>query len=247
MIGERFRVVLVEPENSLNIGSVARAMMNLGFPYLRLVTPAKYDRSLARVTACHAEPLLDRLEIHPTLADALADAGAIVGLSGRPGENPARFRTLPQWSAELPERPLPVTALVFGSEGNGLRQEHLDRCQYILQIPASEEMSSFNLAQAVLIVLYEIRRTLGETATVPPLPPERLPTGNDREQLDRLTDEVMRLSGFVREGTPRPVPGTVRNLFRRLDMDRHEMGILLGLFGKLRRSLLRTSSQNEES
>ena len=68
-----FNVVLVEPEESLNIGSVARAMMNLGFYNLHLIRPKNYDRARAQVTACWAGTVLDQLKIHDSPELALSE------------------------------------------------------------------------------------------------------------------------------------------------------------------------------
>jgi TrmH family RNA methyltransferase len=236
---DTFHVVLVEPEKSLNVGAVARAMTNLGFHNLHLVAPREYDRKIAEVTACWGTPLLDTLVTHETLEAAVSDMTEVVGLSGRDGISPALSATLPEWIAGLPGRASHKTALVFGPEDNGLRQEHLNQCRRVIRIPSTIENPSFNLAQSVLLVLYEITKSLPDAAPTIPVPSEEAPTWNDYFQLNRLLDAVMTESGFVREGTPAPVPGVVKNLFRRLEMTPQEMGILLGLFGKVNTNLRR--------
>lgn len=237
---DSFHIVLVEPEKSLNIGAVARAMTNLGFRNLHLVAPRGYDRRTAEVTACWATGLLDTLVIHETFDVAVADMGDVVGLSGRDGISPALSGTLPEWAGDLPHRAPRKTALVFGPEDNGLRVEHLNQCRRVIRIPSAVENPSFNLAQSVLLTLYEITKSLPDAAAlaVPPAP-EASPTWSDYFQLDRLLDGVMSESGFVRDGTPAHVPGVVKNLFRRLTMTPQEMGILMGLFGKVDTNLRR--------
>ena len=233
-----FRVVLVEPAKSLNVGSVARAMMNLGFRDLRLVAPQGYDRQTAEVTACWATPILDELTIHDDFADAIADCESVVGLSERVGKNPAIYAALPQWVQTVAERSPRKTALVFGPEDSGLRQEHLNQCARVVSIPSTAEFPSFNLAQSVLLVLWEIARA----ALPEPAPTEeRRPTWNDFYQLDRLLDAVMHDGGFIRQGSPGPAPDMVKNLFRRLDLNPHEIGLLLSLFGRIETTLRRQS------
>ncbi len=236
---DSFHIVLVEPEKSLNIGAVARAMMNLGFRHLHLVAPREYDRQIANVTACWATPLLDSLIIHDTFAEAVGGMEDVVGLSGRDAGTAAHFVTLSQWSDALANRSSRTTALVFGPEDNGLRQEHLNQCSRIIRIPSTEENPSFNLAQSVLLVLYEITKSLPADPSLSSARSQNTPTWNDYFQLDRLLDAVMQESGFAREGTPAPVPGLVKNLFRRLELNPQEMGILLGLFGKIDTNLRR--------
>jgi tRNA/rRNA methyltransferase len=234
---DNFRVVLVEPAESLNIGSVARAMLNLGFRDLHLVAPKHYSRDRAKITACWAEHLIDSLHIHPTFAEALDGMEEVVALSLRAGKNPAHFVTLPQWVGELPERGLRKTALVFGPEDNGLRQEHLEYCQYSIRIPSADDCPTFNLAQSALLVLYEITKTFPRDQ--PAKVAQDLPTANDFVQLDRLLDSAMRESGFVRPGTPAPTPGVVHNLFRRMSLNKQEMGIVLSFVGRVSTALRR--------
>jgi rRNA methylase len=238
---DRFHVVLVEPENSLNIGAVARAMMNLGFRHLHLVAPPQYDRERADVTARNARVLLDAMTIHETFEEALAGMEEVVGLSLRGGKDPAHFVTLPEWSRALPTRPaLPKTALVFGTEDNGLRQDHLDHCRWIIRIPSTDAFDSFNLAQSVLLVLYEITKALPDAAApLPALSTAERATGNDFAQLDRHLDAIMREIGFARADSPPRVPGLLKNLFRRMDLSPQEMGVLLAFVARVNKTLQR--------
>lgn len=242
---DRFHVVLVEPADSLNIGAVARAMMNLGFRHLHLVAPPHFERQYAGMTARRAFPILDALHWHDTFADAVADMEEVVGLALPEGIPPANLVALPQWSAGLPTRPPRRTALVFGPEDNGLREEHLNLCRWIVRIPSSDQFSAFNLAQSVLLTLYEITRTL-ELAPPPAAPPRELPTANDLAQLDRHLNAVMVRSGFLRPGSPRPVPGTLQTLLRRMELDRRETAILLALFARIHKTLLRGEGRLRE-
>jgi tRNA C32,U32 (ribose-2'-O)-methylase TrmJ len=92
--------------------------------------------------------------------------------------------------------------------------------------------------------LYEITRSVPIHAAPGVLPPtpdagDDVPSWNEYFQLDRLVDSVMRESGFLRPGKSAPAPAVIRNLFRRLPLSGHEMRILLALFGRLDRTLLR--------
>lgn len=235
---DNFHVILVEPADSLNIGAVARAMMNLGFRHLHLVAPPHFERQYAGMTARRAFPILDALHWHATFEDAIAPMEEVVGLALLEGQPPANAVTLPQWSGSLPTHAARRTALVFGPEDNGLRREHLELCRWIVRIPSEEQFSAFNLAQSVLLTLYEITRTLPAHA-LPPQPAEPLPTANDLAQLDRHLTEVMHKTGFLRDGSPRPIPGTLKNLLRRMEPNRRELSILLGLVARINKTLNR--------
>ncbi len=235
-----FHVVLVETEESLNVGSVARAMKNLGFKHLHLVAPRDYRPERAAITARWAtEDILASLQIYPTMEAALAPMQEVVGFSGRDGKD--RFNlTLPQWVAHLHQRPKVRTALVFGPEDTGLRSDHVQHCRWLVRIPSTVEYPSFNLAQAVLLGLFEITRQQWDAVSTDPSP--HAPEWNQFYQLDRLVEKVLIDSGFYREGTPEPIPGLVKNLFRRINPDKREMGVLLALFSRIDRELLHRSA-----
>jgi tRNA/rRNA methyltransferase len=55
----------------------------------------------------------------------------------------------------LPAGPV---ALVFGPERTGLTDAEVTRCHHLIHIPASDDYPALNLAQAVAICLYELRR-----------------------------------------------------------------------------------------
>ena len=76
----KFSVILVNPEESLNIGSVARAMRNLSFDDLRLVAPQDFRIERAAITACHAADLLSSAVVFSTLSDAIPAIHHVVGL-----------------------------------------------------------------------------------------------------------------------------------------------------------------------
>ena len=243
-LGERFHIVLVEPAESLNIGAAARAMANLGFCHLHLVAPQKYRESKAHVTARFASNIVDSAIHHPTLAEALASFDNVVGFSGRGGKYRTGQCLLPEWLNQLPHSTATKTALVFGPEESGLRQEHTELCRTLVEIPASSEFPSFNLAQAVLIALHEVRKIepLKESVS-PPLAP-----WNDFQNLDALVSNVLKRSGFIRVGKPPQIESVVKNLLRRTSPNEWEMGILTGLFGRLDRILSgETPSQDLES
>jgi tRNA/rRNA methyltransferase len=231
-----FHIILIEPQESLNIGSVARAMQNLGFSHLHLVAPRGYDRERACVTARDASVILDTMTVHESFTDALDGMQEVVGLALRKGENPAHYVSLPQWSEKLTERQGRTTALVFGPEDDDLRHEHLNLCRWVVRIPTTAAYPSFNLAQSVLLTLYEITRSLPAEPVAAAV--ADAPTENEYVQFDRHLDGVMAASGFVRPGTPAPVPALVKSLLRRCDPTRHELSVLLALFSRVHRALL---------
>ncbi|MCO6432168.1 MAG: hypothetical protein J5J00_15025 [Deltaproteobacteria bacterium] len=225
----RIAVVLVEPQTSRNIGSVARAMKNFGYYDLRLVRPVHFSQTDAAVTACQAGDLISSARCYDTLEESLADCTDVLAFSARTGRNRKQI-SLPEIGGELGING--ISALLFGPEDTGLRKEHLALARLVVEIPAATDYPSFNVSQAVLLALAEIFRA----------PPSRdaacdLPEQNEFQQLDRLVKEAASKSGFYREGTPEPIPRMVQSLFRRARPDLREMRILLGLFSRINRHI----------
>ena len=234
---EDVHVVLVEPGDSLNVGAVARAMSNMGFANLRLVAPPRLNLDEAARTACWAEEMVRQAPIFPTLAEALAPMREVVGFTARHGRHRPRHAMLDDWCGGwLQRRPGP-TALLFGPEDTGLRAEHITSCRWLVRIPSREENPSFNLAQAVLLGLYELERALPAPSEEAPAQGPPLAQEAELTQLERIVEEVLVRSGFYGKGTPAPLPGLVKHMLRRIVPDTREMPVLLGMFDRINRTL----------
>ena len=82
-------IILVEPSLAVNVGAVARAMKNMGFSSLRLVSPeaaSEHRSDPARRMASGAEDILDQARVFPSLGEALADIQVAAGCTARKGK-----------------------------------------------------------------------------------------------------------------------------------------------------------------
>ena len=167
------RVILVEPENAINVGSIARAMKNFGFEKLYLVSPVFDSFDKAYAAAMRARDVLEKARVVTTLQEAFEGAHIIVGTTAKPGGPSSILRqTIPlrefvsslRWDAEY--------ALVFGRESTGLTNYELSLCDVLITIPASKEYPTLNLANAVAVVLYEFRMAF-ESGSMKVRPPSR--------------------------------------------------------------------------
>ncbi len=154
-----FRIVLVEPLHSGNIGSVARVMKNFGFKELVLLNPCDLDTA-ARVMAMHAYDVVENARIEFSLKDALKGSNVIAGMTGDAGKTDNRHMRMPVFPPRRLKEKLEgksgAVSLLFGRENDGLWNEELELCDFIVNIPTSEEYQSMNLSHAVAVVLYEL-------------------------------------------------------------------------------------------
>jgi tRNA/rRNA methyltransferase len=223
------RFVLVEPQTAGNAGSAARALKNLGFSRLVLVRPRFDPRDReARRMAVDARDVLERAELAPDLDTALAGARSVVGTSARTGKYRRPHYRLDLFAEDLAR--LTATgelAVVFGREDSGLTDLELDRCTHLVHLPAAGAYPTFNLAQAVLLVAYELRRSHPVSLRAEPFDP---PAGHEeREQMYEHLARALLAIGFLQENTTESMMRRLRRLFGRAALTSDEVTILRGV------------------
>jgi TrmH family RNA methyltransferase len=203
-------VVLCRPRKLVNIAGAIRAMKNMGLRRLRLVQPAEYNEYEIEGIAHRSSDVLAATTQYATLDAALADAIYVAGTSARPREAGAWVVTPRVLAPELLARTTdgPV-ALVFGPEDNGLTNAELDRCHALLAIPTDPAYPSLNLAQAVLLVAYELRQALALPASASRQHPAR---PADAAQLEGLFDALERVLWGIEFFKAHQAAGMLRTL-----------------------------------
>jgi TrmH family RNA methyltransferase len=240
---ERISVVLVEPTDSVNIGGVIRVMANTGFLKLRLVNPAVFDRWELVGVAHYTQHIIDSSTQFSALPEALADTNFSVGLTGRhtrAQHNALGLSDAVQQIIEAAQRGQQV-AIVFGREDRGLNNEMLDHCQAITTIPTNPAYPSLNLAQAALLVLYQVfQRANGLEQTY--RPPRRQAPAASAELLEDLIADLERaLDGieFLKTRSREHAMRSLRVALFRARLNVREASLLRAIFIELRRFLHR--------
>lgn len=222
------RIVLVHTTHPGNIGSVARAMKNMGLSQLWLVSPKEFPSERADWRAANADDILKQATVVNELDDALRGCGLVIGTSARDRRIPwpvfdpraCAARTL----SEVATHPV---AIIFGREDRGLTNDELHKCHYHVHIPSNPEYSSLNLAMAVQVIAYEIAMAARDNPPAPEWdqPPAR---AEDMELFMSHLEAVMRDTGFLDPENPRQTLTRVRRLFNRIRPDKMELNILRG-------------------
>jgi len=269
LVLERVTFVLVGTSHPGNVGSAARAMKTMGLSDLRLVHPRFADVCQQPEAIAFASGATDRLQtarIFPQLADALADCVMAVAVSAESRE----FGPVPQLPEAAARAALDVlhvheghrVAFVFGPERTGLSIESVQACAQMLSIPASPLYSSLNLAQALQVVAYVLRRealgavgSMAATATADasmaassaswpasfaaPLPAERLA---DQRAVQGLLEHLERASiavGFLDPAHPKKLMPRLARLLQRARLSPEEVDLLRGLCKRMEQPISR--------
>ena len=223
-------LVLVAPQDLVNVASIVRLAKNFGLGGIRLVKPeVTLDRYRIEGIAHNTADVVDRIEVMDSLADALADCVFSVVLTGR--ERAAKRTVLrPREAAgELARRAGegPV-AIVAGREDCGLTNEELDACHALVTISTDPGHPSLNLAQAVGIMAYEAWLARGGD-DLPLKPPRRAAGPATQAQMEQLFadwERALAAIDFFKTRQPEHVMRSLREVLFRADMDGREASLV---------------------
>jgi tRNA C32,U32 (ribose-2'-O)-methylase TrmJ len=119
-------------------------------------------------------------------------------------------------------------ALLFGSEQTGLSNAAFDRCDIVLSLPTDPGYPSLNLAQAALLLLYELRQAAAAGGMPDRASRARVVSG----ELDALCASVasaLRAIRFVKSGDGTAVLRRLRALIQRAEPDTAEVALLAAI------------------
>lgn len=232
---DQVRIVLVRPMGPTNLGSVCRAMMNMGLHELVLVAP-RCDPADPQAIAysTRAVELLASARIVPTISAALADCALTIAASAKGGHYRRQAGVTPFEAAGIVQqnaRSGARTAIAFGPEDRGLVVEELLLFDRVLMIPASAEYPVLNLAAAVMVVCYELFQAELRTRGEPPIRKvgELADARRKEVMFERLFEALEQIGFFRAQQDPNHLRYAIRHLLGRADLTENEADILLGL------------------
>ena len=223
---ENVAIVLFRPQIPENIGAVARVACNMGLSRLHLVEPVSLDQerlhAMATPAAAH---LLESMVVHHDLAETLGPFQYVVGTTARLGG----IRKELQSPREMAARLINLShrndiALLFGPENFGLTNQELPFCQALVTIPTGE-CASLNLAQAVMVLAYELLVARTDTPRYEP----RLANSRELETMYAMLQETLVKIDFISHQNPEHWMLNVRRLFSRHGLRARETQVIKGI------------------
>ncbi len=242
-------VVLVEPQDDINIGNTVRACKNFGITHIRLVSPASADPERIKISAPKAGDVITLIERFDSVDEALADCTFVAAMTARSRRASSSWTVVEPRSVAKDVVAAAETgraAIVFGREDSGLPNEVLDRCHVIVTVPTNPNYSSLNLGQAVLLLVWEIFREAEhvkiegpdndayEKSHHQPAPMARL------EPMFAQAERALSAIEFFKTGSSWHVMRTVRAVFLRAGLDMREAALWHGVFSEIEAYMKRT-------
>ena len=220
-------IVLNRPRYPENIGSVARAACNMGIHRLAVVNPENFNLERVSTLATHAAAeVVANIALFRDLPSALSDFHYVVGTTARLGGERQTVTSPAQMAREL----VPISgeneiALLFGPEDRGLTNEEIRLCHLLVNIPTAA-FSSLNLAQAVMVLCYELyKATLPEPRPFTPRMASRIELDG---MYDQIKDILVRIN-YIQPENPDYWMNKLRHFFSRIQLRATEVSIIRGI------------------
>tara|TARA_B100000497_G_C7658512_1_gene396497 strand:+ start:888 stop:1613 length:726 start_codon:yes stop_codon:yes gene_type:complete len=228
-LNEFVQIVLVETSHPGNIGSVARAMKNMGLSRLALINPKKFPHDEATALAGNAGDVLEQAQVFSSIEEAVKNSKIIFATSARERtiEWPvASAKDAAQEINQLAAENIEVSIL-FGREDRGLTNEELQLSNKHLIIPADPEYPVLNIAMSTQVVCYE----LYQASNIEPIGPWQDFPEYTSEELQHLIDhfnEIVFKLDLIDPKNPKQILTRMERMFRRLYPDQMEGNFLRG-------------------
>jgi len=219
-------IVLLEPEHEGNVGAVSRVMANFGFDKLVVVNPQcdlKSDDFFKR--AKHSK-------IKVVVRKKIPKYNVLVGTTAKISTDYNVART-PIFPEQLAEKiiGLKKVGLLFGREGDGLRNDEVELCDFLCIVNASKKYATLNLSHAVAIILYEIHKRQKKAKIADDITPAR---DIDKKQLQKMMNRVIDNHNFGGEHKQNVQKKIWKNVFNKAILTKREAFGMMGLLNKLK-------------
>lgn len=224
---DHIAIVLHEPRISENIGAAARAVKNMGIRKLIVVRPYKCDLTRILKMATHAaEDVVTEMEVYDDLQEALSPYQYIIGTTARTGSHRQTVKSPRKTAQEL----ISISqnnqvAVLFGPEDRGLSNQETKYCHTLVTIPTAD-FSSLNLAQAVMILVYEIfSADNNELRDFVP----RLANNYELEGMYEHLSQTLTRIHFLNPQNPEYWMNSLRKFLNRIGLQAREVKIIRGI------------------
>ena len=234
-INSNTRIVLVETSKPWNVGAVARAIDNMGFSELFLVNPCNHLHEKAMAVASNSKHILHGATIVASLKEAISDCENVIATTARYRRHFQTYTSV--YDLKEIYNPSQQTAIIFGRESSGLKNEELELCSHRLFIPAFGESTSLNLGQAVLLVMYEIRKLISQTPVSVYSEVKDKAAVNNLVSLREHFEKLLREIEFLKEENKNQVSNSLSDLLFRSNFTEKDIRILQGILRRTRKTI----------
>ena len=225
------KIILVEPNGPLNVGSVARLCSNFEVDELRIVSPKCDIFSLdAKKMALKGQKFLDNCKIFYNLENAIFDCDLVLASCGRIDVSKDSFfessEDIFNWTISF--KKINNLAIIFGRENSGLTNDELLLANKTFNIPTSMNNPSLNLSHAVSIALYELKKSSKRNFDQE-LKVFNLASSKEVHDTFMEIEEMLLRVGYLLKHTSKVKISKLKNFILRTNTSMQEINVLRGI------------------
>jgi tRNA/rRNA methyltransferase len=231
----KFGFILVNPQLGENIGSCARALKNFGFSDLNIVKPRDgWPNTKARMTSVGAYDLIKSAKLFDTVDQAVKKFDIVLATSARRRDIQKKHISLSNFNNFLKKYNKANIGMMFGPEASGLSNHDLSLANFIIQVPTANKLTSLNLSHAVIVVCYEIFKSvyLKKDKKIKIL--NKLASKKSIQNMIIFLEKLLDQKKFFKPPEKKKsMILNINNIFGRLELSEKEMRILFSIFSAL--------------
>ena len=232
-----FGFILVKPQIGENIGACARSLKNFGFSKLNIVSPKQaWPNNKAKATSVGAFDIIKKAKIFNNTHDAIGNYDIVISLSARKRDINKKHVSIFNFVKILAKHKKSNIGIMFGPEASGLSNHDLSLSNFIIQIPTSKKLTSLNLSHAVIVICYEIYKSLNLDKFKKEKMLTKLTSKSSIKNLIKYLEKILDNKNFFKPPEKKKsMILNINNIFGRLQLSDKELRILFSIFSSLNR------------
>ena len=227
--------LLVKPQLPENIGFCARGLKNFGFKNLDLVDPKEtWPNKKAIVTSVGAKDILKKTRVYSNIKDAINKYDIVYASSARIRDINKRHLSFNKFIESVKKNKKKKIGIMFGPEASGLSNDDISYSNYIFKIPVNKNFESINLSHSIVIVCYEIFKSLRPNYFKREKKLSDIISKKDLNTFTNFVEDRLEKKGFFSPNEKKKTMlVNLRNIFVRMELSNKELRILSSVFSKL--------------
>ena len=225
----------MNPQLGENIGACARALKNFGFSNLNIVAPRDpWPNTKAKMTSVGAYNIIQKAKIYKNVSDAVKKFDLIFASTARKRDVNKKHISIINFVKLLSKHKNSNIGIMFGPEASGLSNHDLSLSNFIIQIPTSKKLTSLNLSHAVIVICYEIYKSLNLSEFKKEKVLTKLTSKSSIKNLIKYLEEMLDKKKFFKPlEKKKSMILNINNIFGRLELSDKELRILFSIFSSL--------------
>ena len=233
----KFGFILVNPQLGENIGACARALKNFGFSNLNIVAPRDpWPNTKARMTSVGAYNIVQKAKVYKNISEAVKKFDLVFAATARQRDINKKHISIINFVKFLSKYKKANIGIMFGAEASGLSNHDLSLSNFIIQIPTSKKLTSLNLSHAVIVICYEIYKSLNFSEFKKEKVLTKLTSKSSIKNLIKYLEKMLDNKKFFKPTEKKKsMILNINNIFGRLELSNKELRILFSIFSSLSR------------